>query len=114
MGWRGVSGKLPIQYPGAICHVMNRGDQRGAVFRDDEDRLKLLVTLGEACRKTEWPAVGPLSQRGGQGKCQWSLFTLQLSPLLREDSRRNYCASSAFIGRVIRQVASVRTWAGFP
>ena len=63
MGWRGVSGKLPIQYPGAICHVMNRGDQRGAVFRDDEDRLKLLVTLGEACRKTEWPAVGPFLPR---------------------------------------------------
>ena len=63
MGWRGVSGKLPIQYPGAICHVMNRGNQRGAVFKDDEDRLKLLVTLGEACRKTEWPAVGPFLPR---------------------------------------------------
>ena len=48
-----------VQYPGAIYHVMNRGDQREAVFRDDEDRQKLLATLGEACRKTEWPAVAP-------------------------------------------------------
>ncbi|HEY5480940.1 MAG TPA: hypothetical protein VIL39_05625, partial [Verrucomicrobiae bacterium] len=32
-------------------------------FRDDEDRQKLLATLGEACRKTEWPAVGPFLPR---------------------------------------------------
>ena len=48
-----------MQYPGAIYHVMNRGDQREAVFRDDEDRQKLLATPGEACRKTEWPAAAP-------------------------------------------------------
>lgn len=48
-----VPRKLRIQSPGAIYHVMNRGDQREAIFRDDEDRQKLLTTLGEACRKTE-------------------------------------------------------------
>ena len=46
--------KLRIQYPGAMYHVMNRGDQREAIFLDDEDRQKLLGTLGEACQKTEW------------------------------------------------------------
>ena len=46
--------KLRIQYPGAMYHVMNRGDQREAIFRDDEDRQKFLATLGEACQKTEW------------------------------------------------------------
>ena len=46
--------KLRIQYPGAMYHVMNRGDQREAIFRDDEDRQRFLVTLGEACQKTEW------------------------------------------------------------
>jgi hypothetical protein len=30
--------KLLIQYPGAIDHVMNRGDRREAIFEDDEDR----------------------------------------------------------------------------
>jgi hypothetical protein len=30
--------KFRVQYPGAIYHVMNRGDQREAVFKDDEDR----------------------------------------------------------------------------
>jgi hypothetical protein len=34
-------------------HVMNRGDQREDIFRDDEDRQKFMLTLGEACGKTE-------------------------------------------------------------
>jgi len=37
-----------------MYHVMNRGDQREDIFRDDEDRQKFLSTLGEACAKTEW------------------------------------------------------------
>lgn len=28
---------------------MNRGDQREAIFRDDEDRQRFLATLVEAC-----------------------------------------------------------------
>jgi hypothetical protein len=49
-----VSRKLRIEYPGAMYHVMNRGDQREDIFRDDQDRQKFLSTLGEACGKTEW------------------------------------------------------------
>ena len=49
-----MSRKLRIEYPGAMYHVMNRGDQREDIFRDDEDRQKFLSTLGEACGKTEW------------------------------------------------------------
>ena len=33
---------------------MNRGDQRDDIFKDDQDRLRFLATLGEACAKTEW------------------------------------------------------------
>jgi hypothetical protein len=33
--------KLRIQYPGAIYHVMNRGDRWEAIFEDDEDRQRL-------------------------------------------------------------------------
>ena len=49
-----VPRKLRIQYSGAMYHVMNRGDQREAIFRDDGDRETFLATLGEACAKTEW------------------------------------------------------------
>jgi hypothetical protein len=47
--------KLRIQYPGAIYHVVNRGDRREAIFADDVDRERLLETLSEACQKIGWP-----------------------------------------------------------
>jgi hypothetical protein len=33
-----MSRKLRIEYPGAMYHVMNRGDQREDIFRDDQDK----------------------------------------------------------------------------
>jgi REP element-mobilizing transposase RayT len=50
----GMARKLRVQYPGAIYHVMNRGDRREAIFIEDEDRYLFLETLGEACEKTDW------------------------------------------------------------
>jgi len=46
--------KLRVQYPGAIYHVMNRGDRREEIFKDDPDRERFIETLGEACGKTGW------------------------------------------------------------
>jgi len=46
--------KLRVQYPGAIYHVMNRGDRREPIFKDDADRERFIQTLGEACTKTQW------------------------------------------------------------
>ena len=46
--------KLRIQYPGAIYHVMNRGDRREDIFEDDKDRERFLETLTESCEKTAW------------------------------------------------------------
>jgi putative transposase len=37
--------KLRIQYPGAIYHVINRGDRREPIFRQDRDRELFLGTL---------------------------------------------------------------------
>jgi putative transposase len=48
--------KARVQYPGAIYHVMNRGDRREAILEDDEDREHLLQTLTQACQKTGWQA----------------------------------------------------------
>lgn len=48
--------KLRVQYPGAIYHVMNRGDRREPIFKDYEDRQRFLETLGEVCGKTGWQA----------------------------------------------------------
>ena len=43
-----------MEYPGAIYHVMNRGDRREAIFRDDADRKRFMETLGEACVRSGW------------------------------------------------------------
>jgi putative transposase len=50
--------KLRIQYPGAVYHVMNRGDRRENIFADDKDREKFLETLGQTCEKTGWQVHG--------------------------------------------------------
>ena len=46
--------KLRVEYPGAIYHVMNRGDRQEPIFKDEEDHRRFLSTLGEACAKTGW------------------------------------------------------------
>ena len=46
--------KLRVEYPGAIYHLMNRGDQREDIFRDEEDYRRFLKALAEACGKTDW------------------------------------------------------------
>jgi REP element-mobilizing transposase RayT len=46
--------KLRLEYEGAIYHVMNRGDRREAIFKDDKDRECFLETLTECCAKTDW------------------------------------------------------------
>ncbi len=45
---------LRIQYPGAVYHVMARGNGGQNIFQDDKDRRCFLETLGEACEKTGW------------------------------------------------------------
>jgi len=46
--------KLRVEYPGAVYHVMNRGDRREPIFHDAADREQFLATLGEACQKAAW------------------------------------------------------------
>ena len=43
--------KLRVQYAGAIYHVMNRGDRREPIFKDDADRHRFVETLWECLRQ---------------------------------------------------------------
>jgi hypothetical protein len=56
--------KLRIQYPGAIYHVMNRGDHQERVFYEDDDRKRFLATLAEGCDKAERLIVQALRVAG--------------------------------------------------
>ena len=47
--------KLRVQYPGAIYHIMSRGDDGDDIYLDDVDRQDFLKTLAEACQKTDLP-----------------------------------------------------------
>ena len=44
--------KLRVEYPGAIYHVMNRGDRREPIFLANADRQRFVQTLAKACAKT--------------------------------------------------------------
>ena len=46
--------KLRVEYEGALYHVMNRGDRREPIFKDDTDRQRFVETLAECCAKTDW------------------------------------------------------------
>jgi putative transposase len=44
--------KLRLQYPGAVYHVLNRGDHQKLIFHDDKDRETSLLTKEGGCEKT--------------------------------------------------------------
>ena len=46
--------KLRLEYPGAIYHLMSRGDRREPIFRGDQDRVLFLDTFTAATQKTGW------------------------------------------------------------
>ncbi len=46
--------KLRVEYPGAMYHVMSRGDRPEDIFLDDVDRQDFIKTVAEACQKTGW------------------------------------------------------------
>ena len=46
--------QVRLQYEDAIYHLLNRGDRREAIFRDNLDRESFLATLGTNCTRTDW------------------------------------------------------------
>ena len=46
--------KARVEFEGAVYHVLDRGDRREAIFKDDADRRRFLETLGEAGARTGW------------------------------------------------------------
>jgi putative transposase len=49
-----VARKIRVEFPGAVYHVMCRGDRRESIFEDDVDRFRFLDTLGQVCHRTGW------------------------------------------------------------
>lgn len=49
-----MSRPLRVEYPGAVYHVASRGQERGAIFRDDVDREIFLRILGSVVEDHGW------------------------------------------------------------
>ena len=45
---------LRIEYPGAVYHVTSRGNEKKAVFKDDQDRENFLNTLQHVNKRYNW------------------------------------------------------------
>lgn len=45
---------LRLEFPGAVYHIMSRGDRRRDIFADDLDRLKFLDMLGKEVAQQRW------------------------------------------------------------
>ena len=45
---------LRIEYAGAVYHVTSRGNERKAVFKGDEVRIRLLNTLQHVNKRYKW------------------------------------------------------------
>lgn len=48
-----MSRPLRLEFPGAVCPISSRGDQREPIFRDDEDRVVHLEVLAQAADRFE-------------------------------------------------------------
>jgi hypothetical protein len=59
--------KIRVQYPGAIYHVMSRGDRREKIYLNDVDRQDFLKTLAET-----WKGQSDNITIDGQGEGEWS------------------------------------------
>ena len=51
---QGMARRLRLQYPGAIYHLMARGNGRQKIVRDDTDRGRLQDDLGKAAIRCSW------------------------------------------------------------
>jgi putative transposase len=45
---------LRIEFPGAVYHITSRGNERGMVYRDDEDRRRFLEILSRTVGRWGW------------------------------------------------------------
>jgi REP element-mobilizing transposase RayT len=43
-----------IEFPGAVYHVLDRGDRREPIVRTDNDRMAFIRTLAQACERAGW------------------------------------------------------------
>jgi hypothetical protein len=56
---------LRIEFPGALYHVMTRGNTGGAIFPDDKNQTKFLTILAEVVQDFDWSFKQDKTGAGG-------------------------------------------------
>ena len=91
---------LRIEYPGAIYHVMSRGNARQRIFRDDEDRTQSLGYLEDSVVRCGWELFSFVLmpnhfylRRGTQRLARWPRRPRPCRCLPSLRSARNRCAT---------------------
>jgi hypothetical protein len=74
--------KLRVEYPGAIYHVMNRGDRREPIFKDDRYRRRFIM----AAPRTVAAGQCREERDGGHLKPQWAGSPSYHGPVQRRTS----------------------------
>ena len=103
-----------IQYPGAIYHIVARGNDRQDIVADDADRGRLEACLECAVKRSGWELSRVEVWRGGLGRCLCSLLARPFvcgchiistmlrfhTPLIKPDSRNRKLIWSHLAGYV--------------
>ena len=83
---------LRIEFAGALYHVTSRGDRRGAIYEDDEDREAFLGVLAEVVERFNWIGVHLATVgrvvRAAMQQCENPSCTIVQGP-------RHHCSPSA-------------------
>ena len=73
---------LRIEFPGAIYHVMSRGNVRQTVFRDDTDYQRLIKGLETVVGRLGWARSQKAVDPGTSGSPKKPVFPRNLIVLL--------------------------------
>ena len=77
---------LRLEYPGAVYHVMARGNQGQPIFRDDRDRRVFLEVLAGWLREQSTVSLRWVAERLGMG--HYTRVTQAVSRLKHRPGRR--------------------------
>ena len=61
-----------MEFAGAVYHLLDRGDRREPIFRDERDREIFLHTLGQVCGRTGWRVHAWVWKYNPDGVFNWT------------------------------------------
>ncbi len=110
--------KARVEFPGVLYHVLDRGEPREAIFRDDRGRKQFLETLGWRRRSrmllaSPWEKLRPGLVLGGDALVERVAQLLRSKPLQEEvrwTVRQENAAYRIAVGQALAREQPERAW----